>query len=291
MEYIVYRKNDELYHHGIKGQRWGIRRFQNEDGSLTSEGKTRYGSAADYATPTPKEQKAYYKNVSKAFQTEGSIKTKREAIAKETSEEILNDLKPLGKKYNEARQKYTKNYESEMEKCLKDEKKLKAFSNAVGYADTDKISSLELKMRFLIGYAYGMDVLGRIGHTTDSLTADRKAYKESDAKLFGEVHDYTKKLLGKYGETTLTTISKESNGQYYRWSGLARQIVHGALRQSAEAEDAKTLDSSYRLAKNFGIDKVMLASYINNDRRIYNQAMELARSNDRIFSSEFNRRN
>lgn len=29
----------ELYHHGIKGQKWGVRRFQNEDGSLTSAGK------------------------------------------------------------------------------------------------------------------------------------------------------------------------------------------------------------------------------------------------------------
>lgn len=32
----------ELYHHGIKGQRWGIRRYQNEDGSLTEAGKKRY---------------------------------------------------------------------------------------------------------------------------------------------------------------------------------------------------------------------------------------------------------
>lgn len=31
----------ELYHHGIKGQKWGVRRFQNEDGSYTSEGKRR----------------------------------------------------------------------------------------------------------------------------------------------------------------------------------------------------------------------------------------------------------
>jgi len=31
----------EMYHHGIKGQRWGIRRFQNEDGSLTKEGRER----------------------------------------------------------------------------------------------------------------------------------------------------------------------------------------------------------------------------------------------------------
>lgn len=34
--------NDEwLAHHGIKGQRWGIRRFQREDGSRTSAGKKR----------------------------------------------------------------------------------------------------------------------------------------------------------------------------------------------------------------------------------------------------------
>lgn len=34
---------DELYHHGIRGQKWGIRRFQDESGSLTAAGKKRYG--------------------------------------------------------------------------------------------------------------------------------------------------------------------------------------------------------------------------------------------------------
>lgn len=32
----------ELHHHGIKGMRWGVRRFQNKDGSLTPAGKKRY---------------------------------------------------------------------------------------------------------------------------------------------------------------------------------------------------------------------------------------------------------
>ena len=34
--------NDFIMHYGIKGQHWGLRRFQNEDGSLTAEGKERY---------------------------------------------------------------------------------------------------------------------------------------------------------------------------------------------------------------------------------------------------------
>ena len=40
-------ENRDLYsnylaHHGIKGQKWGVRRFQNPDGTLTDEGRKRY---------------------------------------------------------------------------------------------------------------------------------------------------------------------------------------------------------------------------------------------------------
>ena len=44
------RYNKELYHYGVKGQKWGVRRYQNKDGSLTAAGKSRLNSESKYKT-------------------------------------------------------------------------------------------------------------------------------------------------------------------------------------------------------------------------------------------------
>lgn len=38
---------EELYHHGVKGQKWGVRRYQYADGTLTPSGKKRYQNSSD----------------------------------------------------------------------------------------------------------------------------------------------------------------------------------------------------------------------------------------------------
>ena len=80
MENCMYQ--DELYHHGIKGQRWGIRRYQNKDGSLTDAGRQKMLSSAR-------------KNESKAerITSDSSFSQKRKARLTQKAKEARREVR------------------------------------------------------------------------------------------------------------------------------------------------------------------------------------------------------
>lgn len=81
---------NELYHHGIMGMKWGVRRYQNFDGSYTKEGLKRYRSSEENYN----KKKAEYKTIRK--DKTASRYTKK--MAKANVKESKLDLQ---KKYNQ----------------------------------------------------------------------------------------------------------------------------------------------------------------------------------------------
>lgn len=83
---------NNLQHHGIKGQRWGVRRYQNEDGSLTEAGKKNLKKAMRESKETGK--KVAVDNKTGKFFTYGqSVKDERKEASKNRRNLSDADLK------------------------------------------------------------------------------------------------------------------------------------------------------------------------------------------------------
>lgn len=79
----------ELYHHGILGQRWGIRRFQNKDGSLTPAGKKKL---AKLQRPDGSFTEEGYKKISKYYNVNSDSYTKKGANLNWKESELLSEM-------------------------------------------------------------------------------------------------------------------------------------------------------------------------------------------------------
>ena len=120
MEYMICRIDNELYHWGIKGMKWGVRRYQNKDGSLTEAGEKRYAREAEKGGFNEKNAEGKYYKTSKKGNME-TIGAEPARYAKEDNEALktvvtesrgmTRELKNL----NEASIRRTKNNRPKMD--------------------------------------------------------------------------------------------------------------------------------------------------------------------------------
>lgn len=101
-------------HYGIKGQKWGVRRFQNEDGSLTAEGKARYGEEGG--------AKAFLKKaIRKTGEASGKFVSKLKKRVGEKIDDKLDRMNPSRMSDQELREKLNRlNMEKQYKQIVKE---------------------------------------------------------------------------------------------------------------------------------------------------------------------------
>lgn len=117
----MYTYPNELAHHGIQGMKWGVRRYQNEDGTLTEEGRNRYGRTI------AKKLNANDRRIAVIKANENSYRIKRNKYKKKSKKALAKNktdkAERLNKKSKEAAANMRKKTK-EIQKLEKDNKKL-----------------------------------------------------------------------------------------------------------------------------------------------------------------------
>ena len=191
-----------IAHHGIKGQKWGVRRYQNKDGSLTALGKERYYSDSD-------SERVYKQIQGKAKLESGRRLFKTAYVDPSESKEIEDAGKFLKEQYKVAEKKgfdLQDSFRNEVSSFISDNKSAsKVFNKLKEYYDLD---SEYIPDEYDVSFAVAELVSDRFYNKNKQSISDYdKMIKTYRSNIESAVDD----IVGSIGDRKVKALSNETN--------------------------------------------------------------------------------
>ena len=205
---------DELYHFGVKGMKWGVRRYQNEDGSLTSLGKKRDKMLSDRKTA---KKHSTTSNMVKAEYSRREFEDAKTRLKLENQKKKSKRQQDLEKKYID-------------QGFAKDEAEIKAYNRAKTETILKVAGGIALaSAAAYVAYKHYDKVTDRVfekGSKIGRLTNDGS--EPTNRAFYGFVNKHDKdRYEGLYGKTL------GANGPVYRKAMRAAGDINVASPESA----------------------------------------------------------
>lgn len=171
--------NDYLAHYGIKGMKWGVRRYETTNGHLTEEGKLRYGSKHGLKKAIRKEMRTAQRNSDEAIMRRYAVEG-AERIAKKAEEKYAKTQKEKHRIRAEAAKQ---NVEYQKQKVAEAEKTRREHYNRLvkefGKTAVEKISYTDDE-RSRIAHDAQVAALWSVGVTVPSMKEMGYSYANAD---------------------------------------------------------------------------------------------------------------
>lgn len=224
-----YQEHDinSLQHHGIKGQKWGIRRYQNPDGSLTEEGKLRYLNSDGTLTNQGR----------KELSPEQQLKIRQE-FAKKQADEGTGEYADNAI-YDEAKQKEKLN--NAKQNKMYDLDFVETIQNAEGLTSDDVNREYEAYLKNPRKYMNEFHV-NSVGEITNSLSKANKPKTEPKKETEKQLkEDLSKEAKSAFGPKA----TPEEEAEF--WKALAKEYEKGNIKGSNSTKSTK--EEKHKLTK------------------------------------------
>lgn len=213
---MKYSTASYIMHYGILGQKWGVRRYQNPDGSLTPEGRMRL-QKSEYEIAKKSQTKLYRSDYDRMLDYSNKSKVVKEYSSKlSDSANKVKDLYSDLESYNYSEDKRWKIYELAAK-----------MANEQMYKDTpnlDELYSEKDKDRLLEMYVYDGGffdkVADQINKNDPGYSKLKKEYRSAVKEYKTKCKDLAEEIIGSYGDEKIGGLGSDMT---------YRELVHYAI--------------------------------------------------------------